>query len=84
MRRLKKVEVRILNPEKELFSGEAASLSADAVDGRIGILPHHAPLITVLKKGRIEISTPDGSIREIEINQGLLKTGSNRVTALII
>lgn len=41
----------IVTPERELFAGEVDSLLAPGKDGEMGVLPHHAPLIAVLKEG---------------------------------
>jgi F-type H+-transporting ATPase subunit epsilon len=41
----------IVTPERELFTGEVDILLVPGVDGQLGILPHHAPLITVLDEG---------------------------------
>ena len=77
------LKLNILTPEKELFSGEIISLTANALDGEIGILANHAPLITVLKKGRLEIKIPEGESKRFEIEQGLLKVSNNQVSVLI-
>ena len=75
-------DLEILTPDKELFSGKAEALTATAVDGEIGILSHHAPLITALKKGTLRITLPNGEKKEIPLGQGLLKTENNRVVVL--
>ena len=46
--------LEIISPEKEIFKGEAKSVTVPAVDGSLGILDHHAPLISTLKKGTVE------------------------------
>ena len=43
----------IVTPERELFTGEVDFVLAPGLDGEIGILPHHAPLITALKEGAL-------------------------------
>jgi len=41
----------IVTPERELFTGEVDSVLAPGMDGEMGILPRHAPLIAALKEG---------------------------------
>ncbi len=43
----------IVTPEGELFTGEVDSILAPGYKGQLGILPHHAPLITVLDEGEL-------------------------------
>jgi len=77
------LKLNILTPEKEIFSGEIISLTATAADGEIGILANHAPLITALKKGRLEIEITEAESKKFEIEQGLLKVSNNQAFALI-
>ncbi len=54
------LKVSVVSPEATLFEGDATSVVAPAFDGEVGILPSHAPMITVLGQGplRVEGSTP--------------------------
>ena len=45
----------VISPEAVLFEGEASSVVAPAFDGEVGILPSHAPMITVLGKGTLRV-----------------------------
>jgi F-type H+-transporting ATPase subunit epsilon len=50
------LKVAVVSPEKTVFEGEASSLVAPAFDGEVGILPGHAPMMTLLGKGALRIS----------------------------
>jgi F-type H+-transporting ATPase subunit epsilon len=54
------LKVSVISPEAMLFEGEASAVVAPAFDGEVGILPSHAPMITVLGQGtlRVEGATP--------------------------
>lgn len=45
----------IISPERELFSGEAASVVAPGTQGEFGVLPGHMPFISTLKAGVITV-----------------------------
>jgi len=47
------LKLTIVSPERELYSGEADIVLAPGVDGQLGILPHHASLITELAEGEL-------------------------------
>ena len=49
------LKVSVISPEATLFEGEAASVTAPAFDGEVGILPQHAPMVTVLGTGELRI-----------------------------
>ena len=42
------MRVSLVSPESILFEGEATSVVAPAFDGQVGILPRHAPFMTLL------------------------------------
>ena len=45
------LQLDIVSPERELFTGEVEMILAPGVDGQLGILPQHQPLMTVLDEG---------------------------------
>lgn len=49
------MHVTIISPERSLFDGEADAVVAPAFDGLVGILPRHAPFLTVLGEGVLTV-----------------------------
>ncbi len=47
------MKVHIYNLQKTLYEGEAHSVTLPGVDGEVSVLDHHAPLLTILKKGTV-------------------------------
>lgn len=45
----------LVSPERELFAGEVDQVDAPGVEGEFGVLPHHAPFMTILKPGVVRI-----------------------------
>jgi F-type H+-transporting ATPase subunit epsilon len=49
------ISARLISQEQILFEGSAESVVAPAVNGQLGILPRHAPLMAALGKGVLKI-----------------------------
>ncbi len=47
------LRLEVVTPEKQLFSGEVDSVLAPGAEGQLGILPHHAPLMSTLTVGEL-------------------------------
>jgi F-type H+-transporting ATPase subunit epsilon len=76
------IHVDIVSAEGELYSGEAAVLFAPASEGEIGILPHHAPLLTLLKPGEVRVQSPDGTEHVFYVGGGAMEIQPSKVTVL--
>jgi len=76
------LRVRVVSPEKLVFEGDVASLVAPAWDGKVGILPGHAPFLALLGHGKLTVEAPGSGDREYYVAGGVLKVESDRVTVL--
>ena len=77
------MHVDVVSAEENLFSGTATFLAAPGEAGEIGILPHHAPLLTRLKPGLVKISGQQGSDDTyVYVSGGLLEVQPHVVTVL--
>jgi len=76
------LQVELVSPEKKVWSGEAVSVSARTLEGDLGILTDHAPLLGVLVDGKVVIKGTDGSVSEFNVNGGFLSVSNNRVSIL--
>jgi F-type H+-transporting ATPase subunit epsilon len=74
--------VRVVSPEREVFKGAATTVVAPAWDGLVGILPDHAPFITLLGKGYLRIDLPEGESRRHYVAGGVMKVDGNVITVL--
>lgn len=74
--------VRVVSPERVMFEGEVASLVAPAWDGKIGILPNHAPMLALLGGGELVLDLPGGGSETFHVAGGVLKVVRNDVTVL--
>jgi F-type H+-transporting ATPase subunit epsilon len=76
------MRLEIITPDKELFKGEAKFVSVPGVDGSMGFLDHHAPLITVLKAGNVEVTMADGKKQDFPVKGGVVEVINNTVMVL--
>lgn len=76
------LKVRVVSPASVVFEGAAASLVAPAWDGRVGILPGHAPLLALLGAGELAIDLPGGGSRSYQVAGGVLRVERDDVTLL--
>ena len=76
------LEVRVVSPASVVFEGAAASLVAPAWDGRVGILPGHAPFLALLGAGELAIDLPGGGSQTYQVAGGVMKVDHDRVTLL--
>jgi len=75
------LHVEIVTAERELYSGEANLVSAPGTEGRLGILPRHAALLTTLSPGALNIKLGDAE-EPIFISGGFLEVSNNSVIVL--
>jgi F-type H+-transporting ATPase subunit epsilon len=71
------VEVHIVTPEREVWTGDAELLIARGVDGEVGIMGGHAPLLVQLAIGPLKIHRPDGSMVRAVVDGGFLHVGTH-------
>jgi F-type H+-transporting ATPase subunit epsilon len=76
------LKVEVVTPEKRVWSGEATMVSARTLDGDLGILLNHTPLLGVLADGTVSIKSSDGSVNDFVINGGFISVSNNRVSIL--
>ena len=70
--------VSVISPERVLFEGQASSVVAPGYDGQLGILPGHAPLMTVLGKGVLRLEGA-GAESRFQVDGGFLQVVDNKV-----
>jgi F-type H+-transporting ATPase subunit epsilon len=72
------MRVTVISPEGSIFDGDAESVQAPAYDGQVGILPHHAPFMTLLGEGTLLVRV-DGGERSFTVSGGFLQVVGNVV-----
>ena len=54
------MRVTVVSPERAVFDGPADMVVAPAFDGQVGILPRHAPFMTLLGNGVLRVDSGGG------------------------
>lgn len=75
------MHLEIVTAERVVFSEEVDQVNAPTRDGRVGILPRHEPLLTILEPGEMGI-VKDGVRTPYAISGGFMEVLANRVTIL--
>jgi F-type H+-transporting ATPase subunit epsilon len=76
-----KLEVHVVTPEQEVWSGDADMVVVTASDGQLGVLPGHAPLLALLGQGPLKI-TAGGQEINAQVDSGFLHVANDRVEVL--
>jgi F-type H+-transporting ATPase subunit epsilon len=72
------MRVLVISPERAVYDGEAESVVAPAYDGEVGILPRHAPFMTILGSGTLTVRMGTATSR-FRVQGGFLQVVSNTV-----
>jgi F-type H+-transporting ATPase subunit epsilon len=72
------MRVTVISPEQSVFDGDAESVVAPAYDGLVGILPRHAPFMTLLGTGVLLVRS-GGAENRFQVTGGFLQVARDRV-----
>ena len=75
------IKLDVVTAEKEVFSDDVDVVVAPGVEGQLGILPHHAPLMTMLESGELLVRK-GGEEFILAISGGFLEVRPDRVIIL--
>ena len=78
----KTFHLEILSPERAFFTGEAEELILPAIDGFMGVLPGHEPLVTALNPGEIRFRPAGEDWRVAIVSDGCAEVRPDRVALL--
>lgn len=75
------LHLEIVTPEARTFSGDAQMVVVPGVEGEIGILPDHMPLMTQINPGELRITTAEGD-QYLAVGSGFLEVLPDRVSVM--
>ena len=76
------IHCEIITAERVAFKGDVDMVVAPGIDGQLGILPHHAPLMTALSVGELILHKAGEEDTIMAIGGGFMEVGPQHVTIL--
>ncbi|MCW5921414.1 MAG: ATP synthase F1 subunit epsilon [Saprospiraceae bacterium] len=73
----------ILSPEREIFSGEVKSVKVPGSAGQFEILKNHAPIVSSLAKGEVRVLKGNGEKMTFNVEGGFVEMLNNEVSLLV-
>ena len=75
-------KLSILTPEKTVFEGDVSYVEAPGTEGYLGVLAHHAALVTALSTGTLTVREASGSETRWHVAGGFFEVSNNTATVL--
>jgi F-type H+-transporting ATPase subunit epsilon len=75
------INLEIVTPETRAFSGRARMVAVPGVEGELGILPDHMPLMTEIRPGEVRVTTEEGELA-LAVGEGFVEVRPDRVSVL--
>jgi len=72
----------ILTPEKSVYAGEVEYVQVPGSEGYLGVLAHHAALVTAMAPGDLTVRRAGGAEEKITVTGGFFEVSNNRATVL--
>lgn len=76
------MNIQIITPDKELFSGDARLAQFPGLDGSFEILNNHAPMISALSAGEVRLKFEDDEEETFSIRGGVVEVLDNNLLVL--
>ena len=77
-----KIQLDVVTPQKLAYSEKVDLLEGPAIDGLIGILPRHAPLVTAMDIGVVRV-VKDGEETQIAISEGFMEVQPDHINLVV-
>jgi F-type H+-transporting ATPase subunit epsilon len=76
------MQVELVAADRLVWSGEAKMVIARTTEGDVGILPNHAPVLSLMVHGIVDVTTTDGETWVAAVDAGFLSVANNRISIL--
>jgi F-type H+-transporting ATPase subunit epsilon len=76
------MQVELVAADRLVWSGEATMVIARTTEGDVGILPNHAPMLSLMVDGIVDVTTADGETWIAAVDAGFLSVANNRISIL--
>jgi F-type H+-transporting ATPase subunit epsilon len=78
----KTLRVELVAADKAVWSGEAKLVVAKTVEGEIGLMPGHEPMLAILAYGEVRVTKPEGEVLVVTADDGFLSVEHDVVTVV--
>jgi len=76
------MQVELVAADRLVWSGEATMVITRTTEGDVGILPNHAPMLSTMVDGIVDVTTADGETWIAAVDAGFLSVANNRISIL--
>ncbi|MGI8901996.1 MAG: F0F1 ATP synthase subunit epsilon [Nocardioides sp.] len=76
------MQVELVAADRLVWSGEAQMVIARTTEGDVGILPNHAPMLSTMVDGIVDVTTADNETWIAAVDAGFLSVANNRISIL--
>ena len=78
----KTLRVELVAADKAVWSGQAKLVVAKTVEGEIGLMPGHEPMLAILANGEVRVTKPEGEVLVVTADDGFLSVEHDVVTVV--
>jgi F-type H+-transporting ATPase subunit epsilon len=76
------MKIEIITPDKKIFEGEIKSVRVPGKKGSFQVLKDHAPIISTLDKGQVNIIDEQNNEINYDISGGVIEVKANKIILL--
>ena len=76
------MQVELVAADRLVWSGEATMVVARTTEGDVGVLPNHAPMLSLMVDGVVDVQTAEGETWVAAVDAGFLSVANNRISIL--
>ena len=76
------MQVELVAADRLVWSGEAKMVIARTTEGDVGVLPNHAPMLSLMVDGIVDVKTADDETWIAAVDAGFLSVANNRISIL--
>jgi F-type H+-transporting ATPase subunit epsilon len=77
-----KLQFDLVSPEQLLLSEDVDMVTLPGSEGDFGVLPGHAPVLSTLKSGVVEVKGVEDALSRLFVRGGFAEVNGNKVTVL--
>ena len=77
------MNLSVLTADQSIFEGAITSIKVPGVLGQFQVLKNHAPIVSALQAGKVEIKKESGESMSFDIAMGFIEVLNNEVSLLV-